>query len=250
MTCHAFDASGEIVDTAGARDRRIRAMSEQATVVLVHGAWHGAWCWDEVVSRLGGDGVPVVAVDLPSVVSGGDLYDDARAVREVLDATPGDKVVVGHSYGGIVITEAAAGAEGVRHLVYLTAFMLDEGESLLATVGGERPPWITLTPDGEGMIANDGERVFYNTSPPEAASAADARLRPHTTAAFEQPVRSVAWRDVPSTYVICDEDNAIPVPAQEAMSARAGATHRLASDHSPFLTDPDAVAALIRAVAP
>jgi len=96
-------------------------------VVLVHGAWHGAWCWDEVVSRLSGDGLDVVAVDLPSVASGGDLYDDARTVRQVLDDTPGEKVVVGHSYGGIVITEASAGAEGVRHLVYLTAFMLDEG---------------------------------------------------------------------------------------------------------------------------
>ena len=63
-------------------------------------------------------------------------------------------------------------------------------------------------------------------------------------------MRSVAWRDVPSTYVICDRDNAIPVPAQEAMAARADTTHRLDSDHSPFLTDPDAVAELIRAVAP
>ena len=65
----------------------MRAMSEQSTVVLVHGAWHGAWCWDEVVSRLSGDGLAVVAVDLPSVASGGDLYDDARAVRQVLDDT-------------------------------------------------------------------------------------------------------------------------------------------------------------------
>jgi hypothetical protein len=104
MTGHGFDASGETVGTAGERDRRIRAMSERPTVVLVHGAWHGAWCWDEVVDRLGGDGLAVVAVDLPSVVSGGDLYDDARAVRAVLDDRPGDKVVVGHSYGGIVIT--------------------------------------------------------------------------------------------------------------------------------------------------
>ena len=93
-------------------------MAEHATVVLVHGAWHGAWCWDEVAEpperrRRS----PVVAVDLPSVASGGDLYDDARAVREVLaDDGRATTVVVGHSYGGIVITEGAAGAEGVRHL--------------------------------------------------------------------------------------------------------------------------------------
>ena len=105
-------------------------MAERSTVVLVHGAWHGAWCWDEVAARLRADGAPVVAVDLPSVASGGDMYDDARSVRETIAAAGGETVVVGHSYGGVVITEAAAGAEGVRHLVYLAAFMLDEGESL------------------------------------------------------------------------------------------------------------------------
>ena len=83
-------------------------MADRPTFVLVHGAWHGAWCWDEVAARLRGDGAPVVAVDLPSVAGGGDLYDDARAVRRVLDDIPGDKVLVGHSYGGIVITEASA----------------------------------------------------------------------------------------------------------------------------------------------
>jgi pimeloyl-ACP methyl ester carboxylesterase len=249
MTGHGFDASGETVGTAGERDRRIRAMSEQPTVVLVHGAWHGAWCWDAVVDRLGGDGLAVVAVDLPSVVSGGDLYDDARAVREVLDDTPGDKVVVGHSYGGIVITEAAAGADGVRHLVYLTAFMLDQGQSLADIAGRNPPDWQIPAPDGKTLTVDGPQQVFYNTCSPAVADAAAARLRPQTTASFVEPVRSVAWRDVPSTYVICDQDHAIPVAAQEAMSAHAGATHHLDSDHSPFLTDPEAVADLIRAVA-
>ena len=97
------------------------------------------------------------------------------------------------------------------------------------------------------MTVSGPQDTFYNTCAPAIADAAAARLRPHRIAAFVQPVRSVAWRDVPSTYVICDLDNAIPVPAQEAMSARAGTTHRLESDHSPFLTDPEAVADLIRA---
>jgi pimeloyl-ACP methyl ester carboxylesterase len=220
-------------------------MADDCTVLLVHGAWHGDWCWDEVAEQLRSDGTPVVAVDLPSVASGGDMYDDAQAVRNAIAAIDGETVVVGHSYGGIVITEGAAGAQGVRHLVYLTAFMLDEGESLLATVGGALPPWITV-PDGKAMVVPDGEPVFYNTTEPEAARAAAARLRPQAKATFEQPVRSVAWRDVPSTYVICDRDNAIPVPAQEAMAARAGTTHRLDSDHSPFMNQADAVVALIR----
>ena len=114
-------------------------MAEPVTVVLVHGAWHGAWCWDEVAERLTADGTPVVAVDSPSVAAGGDMYDDARNVREAIAAAGGETVVVGHSYGGVVITEAAAGAQGVRHLLYLTAFMLDAGESL-ATITGSTPP--------------------------------------------------------------------------------------------------------------
>ena len=222
-------------------------MSEQPTVVLVHGAWHGAWCWDAVADRLGGDGLAVVAVDLPSVVSGGDLYDDA--VRAVLDATPGDTAGAGHSSGGSVSPAAAAGADGVRHLVYLTAFMLDEGQSLADIAGRNPPDWQIPAPDGKTLTVDGPQQVFYNTCSPEVADAAAARLRPQTIASFVEPVRKVAWRDVPSTYVICDQDHVIPVAAQEAMSAHAGATHHLDSDHSPFLTDPDAVADLIRAVA-
>jgi hypothetical protein len=101
MTCHAFDASD------AAAERRMRAMADRPTFVLVHGAWHGAWCWDEVAARLRADGAPVVAVDLPSVARGGDMYDDARFVRDAVAAAGGETVVVGHSYGGIVITEGA-----------------------------------------------------------------------------------------------------------------------------------------------
>lgn len=224
-------------------------MADPVTVVLVHGAWHGAWAWDEVAGRLRADGTPVVALDLPSVAAGGDMYDDARAVGEAIAAADGETVVVAHSYGGVAVTDGAAGAQGVRHLLYLTAFMLDEGESL-ATIAGSTPPdWQLPDAEGRTLSVAGAQQVFYNTCDPEVADAAAARLRPQTIASFVQPVKSVAWRDVPSTYVICDRDNAIPVPAQEAMAARADTTHRLDSDHSPFLTDPDAVAALIRTAA-
>jgi pimeloyl-ACP methyl ester carboxylesterase len=226
----------------------MRAMAHPATVVLVHGAWHGAWCWDEVAARLRADGTPVVALDSPSVASGGDMYDDARNLRDAIAAAGGETVVVGHSYGGVVVTEGAAGAHGVRHLLYLTAFMLDEGESLASIAGSTPPDWQIPDPEGRTLSVAGAQQVFYNTCAPEVADAAAARLRPQTIASFVQPVRSVAWRDVPSTYVICDRDQAIPVPAQEAMAARADTTQRLESDHSPFLSDPDAVADLIRAV--
>ncbi len=224
-------------------------MADRATVVLVHGAWHGAWSWDEVAARLRADGIPVVAVDSPSVAAGGDMYDDARNLRETIAATGGETVVVGHSYGGVVVTEGAAGVPGVRHLLYLTAFMLDEGESLSTITGPTPPDWQVADAEGQTLSVAGAQQVFYNTCSPEVAATAAARLRPQGIASFVQPVQSVAWRDVPSTYVICDRDNAIPVPAQEAMAARADTTHRLQTDHSPFLSDPDAVAELIRAVA-
>lgn len=224
-------------------------MADPVTVVLVHGAWHGAWAWDEVAGRLRADGTPVVALDLPSVAAGGDMYDDARAVGEAIAAADGETVVVAHSYGGVAVTDGAAGAQGVRHLLYLTAFMLDEGEALADVAGRTPPAWQIPDPGGETTSVEGPQGVFYNTCTPEIGDAAAARLRPHTIASFVEPVRSVGWRDVPSTYVICELDNAIPVPAQEAMAAHADTTHRLRSDHSPFLTDPDAVAELIRAVA-
>src|SRR5213075_2158517 len=110
--------------------------------------------------------------------------DDARAVRQVLDDTPGETILVGHSYGGIVITEAAAGADGVRHLVYLTAFMLDEGEALADVAGRTPPAWQVPNPDGRTMRVEGPQEVFYNTCAPAVAAAAAARLRPHTTASF------------------------------------------------------------------
>ena len=200
--------------------------------------------------RLRGDGVAVVAVDLPSVAAGGDLYDDARAVRQALDDTPGDKVVVGHSYGGVVITEAAAGAEGVRHLVYLTAFMLDEGESL---ADHRRPHAARLA--GRRRRRQDAERGRRAGGLLQHVRAGGRRRGRRAPApAHHRLLRAAralgrAGATCPRPTSSATATTRSRCPAQEAMSARAGTTHRLESDHSPFLTDPDAVADLIRAVA-
>ena len=109
-----------------------------ATIVLVHGAWHGAWCWDRVVEGLAARGVDVVAVDLPGHGASrqplGDLHGDAAVVGRALDALDGPAVVCGHSYGGAVISEGAAGHPNVRHLVYLAALMPDAGESCSTSI--------------------------------------------------------------------------------------------------------------------
>src|SRR5437588_12900158 len=102
------------------------------TIVLVHGAWHGAWCWDRVVERLEARGREVVAIDLPGHGDDPgpltDLHGDADRVRSVLDRLDGDVLLVGHSYGGAVVTEAGT-HPAVRRLVYVAAFCLDDGES-------------------------------------------------------------------------------------------------------------------------
>jgi pimeloyl-ACP methyl ester carboxylesterase len=228
------------------------AQEESPTVVLVHGAWHGPWAWSEVEGQLADLGVDVVTVDLPSVGEDtsalGGLEDDAAAIRAAIDAVDGQVVVVAHSYGGAPTTQGAAGAENVTHIVYVTAFMLDEGESLFGLVGGVAPDWWVVAEDGESLMPGTPVETFFNDVSPEEADAAAARLAPQSMAAVKTPVSAVAWRDVPTTYVICEQDQAIPVPAQEMLSGRAGAVRRLDASHSPFLSRPGEVVEIIRGV--
>jgi pimeloyl-ACP methyl ester carboxylesterase len=207
------------------------------TYLLVHGAWHGAWCWDELAPKLG----EVATVELPSKGDErGDLSADAAAVQAAIDAIGGPVTVVAHSYGGIAATEGVA---GVEHIVYVAAFMLDVGESLLGVVGGVAPDW--WDEDGELVRAQRPEEIFYNDCSPEVAAAASSRLVPQTRKSFTDQLTRTAWSEIPSTYVICSNDNAIPVFAQEAMSTRAGRVERLDASHSPFLSRPDELAEII-----
>ena len=112
-----------------------------SAVLLVPGSWHGAWCYEDVADRLTAASVDTRAIDLPSNDGASGLADDAAAVREALAAFGEPAVVVGHSYGGVAISEGAGAAAG---LVYLCAFMLDEGESLLDAMQHELPDWIEL----------------------------------------------------------------------------------------------------------
>lgn len=223
-----------------------------STVVLVHGAWHGGWAWDVLAERLRRGGREVIAVDLPS--SGpdaedlGGLSDDAAVVRAALDGVDGAVVLVGHSYGGQVISEASAGRDDVAHLVYLCAFMLDTGESLFGALGGEAPDWIEVVADGAASRAHRNSEIFYADVDAEAAAAASGRLGYQSVASFADELTGAGWHDIASTYVVCENDQAIPAAAQDAMSARAGSVRRLTSSHSPFLSMPDAVADIIAAV--
>ncbi|WP_437724926.1 alpha/beta hydrolase [Sorangium sp. So ce861] len=225
-------------------------MSKVDSVVLVHGAWHSPACWAQVACTLLGGGLDVRAPALPS--SGADaarlggLAADAEAVRAALAEVPGKAVVVAHSYGGLPVTEVAARTGKVAHIVYLCAFQLGPGESLLSAIGGKEPPWWITSADGRTLRPADARNILYNDCADEVAAAAEAALLPHAKASFAQPLSAAAWHELPSTYVICERDNAIPVFAQEAMSQRARQVRRLDAGHSPFLSRPDDLVALVR----
>ncbi|MEV6240782.1 alpha/beta hydrolase [Lentzea sp. NPDC051838] len=211
-------------------------MSERPALLLVHGAWHGSWCWEPLREILTDDGWQVDTVDLPSVGSPAHgMHDDTKAITQAVN---GPTVIVAHSYGGIPATQAAFHPD-VQHLVYVAAFMPDIGDSLRGMIPGPPPPW--WEQDGEVLHAKTPETVFFNdvSDPPLD------KLRPQSYRAFTDQVTNAAWRYTDTTYVICENDNAIPPPAQEAMSQRATATERLDAGHSPFLSCPQDLAAIV-----
>ena len=176
----------------------------------------------------------------------GDMYQDAKIVRGAVSKYSYGVYVLGHSYGGLSITEGLAGLSNVKGLIYLTAFMLDLGETLYAACGNQDPEWWIRNPNGERLNAARPEEIFYNTCSPELAKSAAAQLRDQSLLSFNQPIKNVSWKDIDSTYIICEKDQAIPLFAQEAMSARAKKVVRIHSDHSPFLSAPKVLAQLIK----
>lgn len=236
-------------------------MARTQPVLLVHGAWHGAWCWSATQAELDRLGVPSWAIDLPghglSPEPLGDLDADAACVAAALTAIGEDVVLVGHSYGGGVITAAAtrhlAAGGTVGHLVYLTAFVVADGES----VGGLAA---SLPREDVGLGAamqrhDDGTisigppalaaDVFYGHCSSGAAAAAFARLSRQTAASFAQTVSGDPRATTPSTYVVCTDDRAIHPNHQRTMAKRCGETVELATDHSPFMSMPAETAALL-----
>ena len=235
-------------------------------ILLVHGAWHGAWCWAAVQAELDRIGVASWAIDLPghglSMEPLGDLHTDADAVVAALGGIGGDgTVLVGHSYGGGVITEAGtrALASGlpIAHLVYLTAFVPDTDESvggLAATLPREDNPLAALMhreDDGTFSAASSegAADVFYGRCTPGQAAAAVARLSRQTATSLGQPVTGNPRGQIPSTYVVCTEDRAIHPNHQRIMAERCDTVHELPTDHSPFMSMPAETAALLAGIA-
>lgn len=226
-------------------------MTERPTLLLVHGAWHGSWAWAPLQSELVSRGWDVRTVDLPTVHAddprGLHMTDDADAIAAAIDEIGGPVAVVAHSYGGVPTTQGAT-SDAVVHIVYIAAFVLDEGESLLGAVGGVAPSWWVL--DGPlataGTEAEPASGLFFADVDDETAVAAVGRLKAQSSAAFSDELMAVAWRDKDTTCVITEQDAVFPLPAQEALAARSGsAAVRMDTSHSPFLSKPIELADVI-----
>ena len=230
--------------------------------MLVHGAWHGAWCWERVIALLRSTGVNVVAVDLPGHGADPgpllDLHGDATRVRQILDGLDGPAILVGHSYGGAVITDAGA-HPAVSHLVYVCALALDAGETCASAATSE-PDAAGISHEGrpnlgDGLIVDDHGAVtldptvaascLYNDCDAATVAWALDQLGPHPMAALQQSPASIAWQSKPSTYVVCSNDMAIHPDLQRILAGRCTTSVEWESDHSPFLSRPEALADLL-----
>lgn len=222
--------------------------------VLVHGAFHGSWCWSRTINDLDEAGHTVVTPDLPG--AGDDqtslekvtLESATERVVDALRGLDGPAVLVGHSMGGVVITQAAAQApELVSRLVYVTAFRPMDGESLLDLTnlpeGAGDGVQTNITVEGEPAIASfdltQASNVFYNDLPQDVAQTATARLDPQPLAVFATPVRLKDAALPPQEYIVCSQDRAIMPALQRLMAERQSAVvHELDSGHSPFFSRP------------
>ncbi len=230
--------------------------SNKPTIVLVHGGWDNSTGWNAVVAKLQKRGFDVIAPANPLR----DLASDSAYISSVLDTIEGPIVLVGHSYGGAVITNAAVGHANVKVLVYIAAFAPDEGESLFQLVtmnpGSQIGPNTLITrpyplPNGgEGTdlyLTREGvSTAFAQDLPQTTTDLMFATQRPFTQEAFGAPSGTPAWKSIPSWYLVASEDHAIPPATQRFMAERAGAqTSEVKSSHVPHISQPDAIIRII-----
>jgi pimeloyl-ACP methyl ester carboxylesterase len=225
-------------------------MTTATNVVLVHGGFVDGSGWQAVYDLLKKDGLNVSVVQNPTV----SLEGDVATTDQVLDAQDGPVVLVGHSYGGAVITEAG-NHDNVVALVYIAAFAPDKGESVNTLIADPPPgaPVPPILPPKDGFLFLDRDKFaasFASDVPAaQAAFMADAQV-PWGLGALAGSITDPAWRVKPSWYLVATDDRMIPPPAQRAMAERAGSTvTETAGSHAIYVSQPAAVAALIRQAA-
>ena len=217
------------------------------TVILVHGAFADGSSWGDVVPLLEQAGYDVTAVQNPLT----SFADDVATTRRVIDAQQEPVVLVGHSYGGAVITKAAVGASNVKALVYVAAFGPDAGENLQSLL--EKYPsriGAALVPDAAGFLYIDRTKfkeVFAADVSERDLSIMSAAQKPINSKTFGEVYEAPAWKEIPSWYLIATNDQAINPALQRVFAERMSAsTREVNSSHVPFASNPTVVAAIIK----
>jgi pimeloyl-ACP methyl ester carboxylesterase len=218
----------------------------------------GWWWWHRTGELLAAQGLASVAPALPSCGETGKptdgrgpgLAEDVVAVRDALTASDEPTVVVAHSYGGIVTAEAAAGVAAVRHLLLVSSYLPEVGQSL-SSFGGEEPaPFLDI--DSEGGTFSVRPEVLAETFLQDCDLEIQREARDKTArqslSVLDEPVQSAAWQHVPSTYLVCGEDRGTPAELQRKFAGRAGSVVELDAGHHPFLSQPARVRDLILAL--
>ena len=204
------------------------------SIMLIHGAWHGSWCWDFVEKGLINEGVETHSINLPFT----GVEDDIASVSNAIDEIDNQVILLGHSYGGIVISGAAEAKRNVDQLIYLSAILLKAGESM--QLDGSK---IQIDVD-ENLISSVKKsaaiQAFYADVDPNLAEASIELLRPFPIVAGSKGIGE-AWREKHSTYIICREDEAIPPELQYDMAKKADRIIEWECGHSPFLSKPKLV---------
>ncbi|MFD7076444.1 alpha/beta hydrolase [Nocardioides sp. NPDC059952] len=253
-TSNGASATG---NTLPERAQRGSSTGAKPTIVMVHGAWADASGWQREVKELTDDGYPVIAPANP--LRG--LSSDAAYLRSILETIPGPVVLVGHSYGGAVMTNAATGLPNVKALVFIAAFAPDAHEPVAQLV--QQFPGTMVTedaldtrpyplPGGEVGVdlylkASIFREAFAGDLPRSTTTVMQASQRPFSLAAFTEPSGEPAWKTVPSWYLLATADKTIPPAAQEFMAKRAGAKIvRVRSSHVAHQSHPAETLAVIK----
>jgi pimeloyl-ACP methyl ester carboxylesterase len=219
--------------------------SENATVVVVHGAWADGSSWQAVMRLLQKRGLEVIAAPIPLT----SLSDDAAALKRTIARTQGPLIVAGHAYAGAVI--ATANDERVKGLVYVAALAPDEGETVAQVFYKDEshPKAPQLAPDADGFIWMPDEgfaNAFAQNATDEQIALSNAVQRPIALKCIQEPAPAPAWKAKPTWYLLAEEDRMINPKTQHFMAERMKATVRsFAVDHTPLLTAPDKVVDVI-----
>jgi pimeloyl-ACP methyl ester carboxylesterase len=219
--------------------------SENATVVLVHGAWADGSSWQAVIRLLQERGLNVIAAPIPLT----SLSDDAAALKRTIARTQGPIIVAGHAYAGAVI--ATANDERVKALVYIAALAPDEGETVAEVFYKDEthPKAPRLAPDADGFIwmPDDGfTNAFAQNATQEQLALSKAVQRPISVKSIQEPAPAPAWKSKPTWYLVAEEDRMINPKTQHFMAERMKARVKaFAVDHTPLLTAPDKVIEII-----